>query len=370
MANVPSKKHFSDIKHLPSYNNRLPILAELLTTLCAKNDKSGTQSRIPVFSAMKPALVSVKDYLVRMCKYGHCSPTVFICMAVYVDRLCDKTGVELNSLNIHRILIGAFLISAKLHDDVYYSNKYYASIGGLGLKETNQIEASFLEQTDWDMYVSEEEYKMYMNDLKVAYPGGVQDVNKSPALAVLEKENEVKESCGSGHVAGTPVNALRYRRGSNRTGIKEPAEEKEKEKEKDECMTPTTGGNNGSMPLIVGPALRPPTKPVIKPSGRRPSALSNLPPEEDPLASPGRRTSTDSNDSKATTSSAESSGNGGSERHTPLAVGGTLNQVAAFHQQQHLTASGSPVRSIPPVKHYPALASLANPILAKSCTRS
>eukprot|EP01064_Diplonema_japonicum_P020050 TRINITY_DN2906_c0_g2_i1.p1 TRINITY_DN2906_c0_g2~~TRINITY_DN2906_c0_g2_i1.p1 ORF type:complete len:277 (+),score=29.32 TRINITY_DN2906_c0_g2_i1:70-900(+) len=248
MANVPSKKHFSDIQHLPSYNNRLPILADLLTTLCAKNDKSGGNTKESVFSTSKPALVSVKDYLVRMCKYGHCSPTVFICMAVYVDRLCDKTGIELNSSNIHRILVGAFLISAKLNDDVYYSNKYYASIGGVSLKETNEIEAAFLEQTDWDMYVSESEYKMYMSDLKLVPPQRVQGVEDAGQQI---SGNEGQNSAGATHVAGTPVNALRYRRGSAK------------------------------------PSLLPPSKPVIKPASRRPSALSNIPDEP-------RRPSTDS----------------------------------------------------------------------------
>ena len=181
MASIPSRKHFSDVNQLGSYNSRLPVLAELLTNVCLKNDKLQVKSR-SIFDGPKLAQVSIKDYLIRMCKYGHCSPPVFMCMAIYIDRFCERTGVQLNSSNIHRILLAAFLIAAKLNDDVYYSNKYYASIGGLALRETNELEAIFLEQTDWDMYVNDSEYQAYMSDLR---------------------------ETSSNHAAGTPVYALR-----------------------------------------------------------------------------------------------------------------------------------------------------------------
>ena len=188
MASVPSRKSFSDVKHLFSYTNRLPAMAEVLTAVCASNDAAAaaasptasSASSSPrhgeatgprkrnIFEVTKTAHINIKDYLVRMCKYGHCSPTVFACMALYVDRFRKGSGIDLTSRNVHRILLAAFLVGAKLNDDIYYSNKYYASIGGVSLSEINEIEASFLEITQWDMYVSLADYDAVLADLKMS----------------------------------------------------------------------------------------------------------------------------------------------------------------------------------------------------------
>eukprot|EP00754_Rhynchopus_humris_P014897 Rhum_TRINITY_DN14420_c11_g3::Rhum_TRINITY_DN14420_c11_g3_i1::g.89500::m.89500 len=162
MASVPSRKSYGDVRTLPSYTTTLPAIAEALTMVCTLNDRNeaagsfspaslcasrnssnglssssiastastfGRPSPRSVFEAGRTVQVNIKDYLVRMTKYAHCSPTVFICMVVYLDRFVVATGTPLTSSNVHRLLLTAFLVAAKLNDDIYYSNKYYASIG-------------------------------------------------------------------------------------------------------------------------------------------------------------------------------------------------------------------------------------------------
>ncbi len=41
----------------------------------------------------------------RILKYAGCSPECFVLALVYIDRLIQRNGVSLCSLNIHRIII-------------------------------------------------------------------------------------------------------------------------------------------------------------------------------------------------------------------------------------------------------------------------
>jgi hypothetical protein len=57
-----------------------------------------------------------------------------------------------------RLLLAALTCAAKFYDDVYYSNAYYAKVGGVSTQELNQLEAAFLEIVDWRLFVTPEEY--------------------------------------------------------------------------------------------------------------------------------------------------------------------------------------------------------------------
>eukprot|EP00951_Prasinocladus_malaysianus_P020159 scaffold164612_cov30-Prasinocladus_malaysianus.AAC.1 len=55
--------------------------------------------------------ISLEDYIVRMHKYGHCSPAAFLYAVVYMDRLVDKYGPTLapNRFNVHRLLLAGVM---------------------------------------------------------------------------------------------------------------------------------------------------------------------------------------------------------------------------------------------------------------------
>jgi len=55
------------------------------------------------------------------------------------------------------------MLAAKFHDDAYYSNAYYAKVGGLTLREINLLEAKMLQMLNWKALVEVEEYQLYMH---------------------------------------------------------------------------------------------------------------------------------------------------------------------------------------------------------------
>jgi hypothetical protein len=61
-------------------------------------------------------------------KYAGCSPECFVLSLVYIDRLIQRNGVTLCSLNIHRVIITSLMLAAKFFDDQYYNNAFYAKV--------------------------------------------------------------------------------------------------------------------------------------------------------------------------------------------------------------------------------------------------
>lgn len=54
---------------------------------------------------------------------------------------------------MHKLLFVALVLAAKYFDDFHYSNKAYASIGGVKLQELNDLELDFLQSLRWKMNV-------------------------------------------------------------------------------------------------------------------------------------------------------------------------------------------------------------------------
>eukprot|EP01055_Gregarina_sp_Pseudo9_P004312 Gregarina_sp_Pseudo_9__4311@NODE_446_length_2815_cov_13_154539_g422_i0_p1_GENE_NODE_446_length_2815_cov_13_154539_g422_i0NODE_446_length_2815_cov_13_154539_g422_i0_p1_ORF_typecomplete_len590_score128_34Cyclin/PF08613_11/7_7e03Cyclin/PF08613_11/4_3e34Cyclin_N/PF00134_23/2_9e07_NODE_446_length_2815_cov_13_154539_g422_i01581927 len=123
------------------------------------------------FDAVSVPEVAISDYLERLRCFFLCSPECFVLAMIYIDRLVRLYDgkVVLCSLNIHRILVTAVMIAAKFFDDVYYSNSFYAKIGGLSLEEMNVLESHFLHLIKYDLYVSPREYERYRHNVTLLH---------------------------------------------------------------------------------------------------------------------------------------------------------------------------------------------------------
>jgi hypothetical protein len=135
-----------------------------LNELCMKNRETEGQYKSHYHSSRIPG-VSVNDYLKRIAKYSRCSPESFVITLIYLDRYTAYTGIPVCYRNVHRLLITIVMVAAKLRDDIYYSNAYYASIGGVTLKELNALEAEMLRCLEWKTWVEPRLYTTYFSEL-------------------------------------------------------------------------------------------------------------------------------------------------------------------------------------------------------------
>ena len=56
-------------------------------------------------------------------------------------------------------------MAIKYNEDDYYSNKYYARVGGISLCELNELEYYLLILLEFDVFIDEEVYEKYENQL-------------------------------------------------------------------------------------------------------------------------------------------------------------------------------------------------------------
>lgn len=57
------------------------------------------------------------------------------------------------------------MVAIKFHDDEYYKNEYYAKVGGISLKEINQLELEFLNLIGYRLYVDPQLFAIYVEKL-------------------------------------------------------------------------------------------------------------------------------------------------------------------------------------------------------------
>ena len=57
------------------------------------------------------------------------------------------------------------VLAIKYNEDDYYSNKYYAKVGGIALCELNELEYYLLILLEFDVFIDEEVYEKYENQL-------------------------------------------------------------------------------------------------------------------------------------------------------------------------------------------------------------
>eukprot|EP00914_Ancora_sagittata_P007210 GHVO01014268.1.p1 GENE.GHVO01014268.1~~GHVO01014268.1.p1 ORF type:complete len:500 (-),score=40.78 GHVO01014268.1:198-1697(-) len=138
-------------------------------------------SRPTRFHAIKAPDISIRDYLERIHKYFACSNECFVLSLIYIDRIIklhDRFTICL--LNIHRLMITSVMLATKFFDDVYYSNAFYARVGGVKTREINSLESHFLSLINYQLFVSPQEYDKYRRD--VLFHAGVGPAIHPPAV--------------------------------------------------------------------------------------------------------------------------------------------------------------------------------------------
>lgn len=136
-------------------------LADVLTHLSSLRPPA-TGQRVTKFHSIRPPQLPIRDYLFRIARYFQCSRECFVLCLVYIDRIVKlHPDFTICSLNIHRLLVTSVMLAVKFFDDVYYSNAYYAKVGGVRTREVNALESHFLQLIEWKLHVTPEEFDQY-----------------------------------------------------------------------------------------------------------------------------------------------------------------------------------------------------------------
>ena len=152
----------------------LNTIAELLTDICDEStkDKDNNTSKLyihitSIIGIIKPFLskkvpaITIKNYLERLIKYTKIESTTLVLILIFIDRVCDISKIRLNYFNIHKLIIASMLVSIKYNEDDYFSNEFYAKVGGIRMTEMNKLEYEFLSLIEFNLFVNEEVFNKY-----------------------------------------------------------------------------------------------------------------------------------------------------------------------------------------------------------------
>lgn len=145
----------------PSDSSLVSSVATLLQQLSSQSSSEGCGA--PCFLSATEPLISVPDYLARLSRFFQCSKECFVLSVIYIDRMLQSNShVWLCALNVHRLAVTALTLAVKFAEDTFYSNAYYAKVGGLPLREMNHLEATLLRMVGFRLHVLPWEYHKYL----------------------------------------------------------------------------------------------------------------------------------------------------------------------------------------------------------------
>lgn len=127
------------------------LISSMLMELIRYNDAIPLrEGHLTRFHSRAPPGISVLDYLQRLTTHATLSPPILLSMVYYIDRLCALyPAFTISSLTVHRFLITSATVASKGLSDSFWTNKTYARVGGVSMKELALLELEFLTRMEW-----------------------------------------------------------------------------------------------------------------------------------------------------------------------------------------------------------------------------
>jgi len=181
-------------------DNTLHGIACILSQIQTSNDEFKLyQYGCSPFIGLQIPDIEIADYCTRLQKYFKCSPACFVVALIYIDRLVESQldGITINARTVHRLLITGLTIAVKFWEDAKHSNRYYAQVGGIELKQLNFLESYMLSALGFSLHLDEETTTTYFTELRV-HPGRCEKCQK-----VMEKTHQQETKITKPSPSGT-----------------------------------------------------------------------------------------------------------------------------------------------------------------------
>jgi len=143
------------------------ILTDVMKSKCKDYVDESEISTKSIFHAKSAPSISIQDYVARFSHYSKCEDDALIYALIYLDRIGEKlSDFSLDTFSVHKLLLISMAVACKFCDDSYFTNVYYANIGGISNEEFNTLEQEFLVNClQFDMFVKVDVYNTYYSDI-------------------------------------------------------------------------------------------------------------------------------------------------------------------------------------------------------------
>jgi len=143
------------------------ILSDVLNSFVKRNNKRQvSNTHASKFCALLLPKIPIHEYVSRIVLCSNCSEECFVLALIYIERwVQENPGVFVNAYNVHRLILTSVMIAHKYLDDESLDNSYYCRVGGLSLKEINELEREFLLMINFNLHVENELFTAWNNCL-------------------------------------------------------------------------------------------------------------------------------------------------------------------------------------------------------------
>jgi len=162
-----SDSRFSDVEWIEDAASMESLVATIACLVHSNEDRSrgasikavaslDPEAVTPFHSSSIPpiSVVAYAKRLVRYCKSGNAA---IVLGTVLLARYLKANREQLTPLTLHRLLLASVVVAIKGHYDIYYSNAYYAQVGGVSPKEMNRLELALLKGLHFSVNVHADE---------------------------------------------------------------------------------------------------------------------------------------------------------------------------------------------------------------------
>ena len=141
------------------------IVTRILEITCQKQSSESiidTKQRSPFdFEDDQRPTIGLRAYIERFVNGPWCSDEAMSITLLIIDRIVSKSQIVMTMNNVFLLFATSFMISSKVHDDKFYTNKWFAYVSGVSIREINSLELAALISIDFDVSVSQPDWLVY-----------------------------------------------------------------------------------------------------------------------------------------------------------------------------------------------------------------
>lgn len=135
---------------------------EVNFTLYAQKHSYSNFSTLLSLIEIKNPSVSIKEYLARIIYKTNLEISSLIIANMYIDKICEKFSIKLNTGLLFGFLIGCIYISMKLNEDCNLNSEFISKVFGIDAKRIHQIEHAVISLLNFRIIIKEDEFLEYI----------------------------------------------------------------------------------------------------------------------------------------------------------------------------------------------------------------
>lgn len=162
-------------KHEPEFRLIVPVVADALSAALEQHIEMSKATprddKYAQYETNSVPNIQIEDYVHRIAEYTYISPATLVGALIYLDRMSLRHPTLLfTTLNIFKLFFVAVRVASKVVDLRTLNNRNFASVGGISNRHLNDLEAKFLIDIRFDLYVAPREFFLYVQRIVALLP--------------------------------------------------------------------------------------------------------------------------------------------------------------------------------------------------------